>query len=371
MIQETLLKSEEQAVFALRSLYRGYGYLPFRMSKFEEYELYIRNKDFLVSDRIITFNDTNGRLMALKPDVTLSIVKNSREPEGSVRKVYYNENVYRPARGSRCFKEIMQVGLECIGQVDAYCISETLALAEKSLSEISPEYVLDISSLDMLSYVLERMDCAEDVRKRILSCIGEKNRHDLVKVCADAGIPESASAPLLALLSCGETCEDVRNTLWDLYDDPVWHGMIDALTQAVSVLPADSIRAEHVRIDFSVIHDMYYYNGIVFCGFVRGIPNSVLSGGQYDRLMSRMGKSERAVGFAVYLDQLELLEKKAAEYDADVLLLYDTDTPLPLLHETVSALTAEGKCVLAERKIPEKMRFREIRDLRGEGGRNA
>ena len=367
MIPETdILMNEEKIIFRLRGLYQSYGYRQFRMSKFEEYDLYVRNKSFLLSDNIITFTDTNGKLMALKPDVTLSIVKNSREPEGSVRKVYYNENVYRPARGSRCFKEIMQVGLECIGQVDAYCISETLALAEKSLSEISSEYVLDISSLDMLSYVLDRMDCAEDVRKRILSCIGEKNRHDLVKVCAEAGIPESASAPLLALLSCGETCEDVRNTLWDLYDDPVWHGMIDALTQAVSVLPAD-----HVRIDFSVIHDMYYYNGIVFCGFVRGIPNSVLSGGQYDRLMSRMGKTERAVGFAVYLDQLELLEKKAAEYDADVLLLYDADTPLPLLHETVSALTAEGKRVLAERKNPEKLRFREIRDLRGEGGRNA
>ena len=76
MIDEKLLKNEEKAVFSLRSLYKKYGYLPYKMSKFEEYELYMRNKDFLVSDRIITFNDTNGKLMALKPDVTLSIIKN-------------------------------------------------------------------------------------------------------------------------------------------------------------------------------------------------------------------------------------------------------------------------------------------------------
>ena len=43
-MEETLLKSEEKAVFALRSLYRQYGYLPFKMSKFEEYDLYVRNK---------------------------------------------------------------------------------------------------------------------------------------------------------------------------------------------------------------------------------------------------------------------------------------------------------------------------------------
>ena len=69
----TYLKPEERAVFVLRSLYRGYGYLPFKMSKFEEYDLYVRNKDFLVSDRIITFTDVGGKLLALKPDVTLSI----------------------------------------------------------------------------------------------------------------------------------------------------------------------------------------------------------------------------------------------------------------------------------------------------------
>lgn len=85
-MDESLLKSEEKAVLALRALYRKYGYLPFRMSKFEEYELYMRNKDFLVSDRIIAFNDTNGRLLALKPDVTLSIIKSGRIGRASSRK---------------------------------------------------------------------------------------------------------------------------------------------------------------------------------------------------------------------------------------------------------------------------------------------
>ena len=67
LIDEKLLKNEEKAIFSLRSLYKKYGYMPFKMSKFEEYDLYVRNKDFLVSDRIITFNDTNGKLLALKP----------------------------------------------------------------------------------------------------------------------------------------------------------------------------------------------------------------------------------------------------------------------------------------------------------------
>ena len=55
----------EQVIFSLRALYDRRGYSRYKMSKFEEYDLYARNKDFLVDRSIITFMDTNGRLMAL------------------------------------------------------------------------------------------------------------------------------------------------------------------------------------------------------------------------------------------------------------------------------------------------------------------
>ena len=104
MYNEKILKNEEKAIFSLRSIYKQYGYLPFKMSKFEEYDLYVRNKDFLIGDNFITFNDTNGKLLALKPDVTLSIIKNTGDEEGCKQKVYYNENVYRVSNGTHQFK---------------------------------------------------------------------------------------------------------------------------------------------------------------------------------------------------------------------------------------------------------------------------
>ena len=95
MLDEGILKTEERAAITLRTLYSKYGYQPYKMSKFEEYDLYARNKDFLVSDSVITFTDTTGKLMALKPDVTLSIIKNYQDEPGVTQRVYYNENVYR------------------------------------------------------------------------------------------------------------------------------------------------------------------------------------------------------------------------------------------------------------------------------------
>ena len=61
----------------------------------------------------------------------------------------------------------------------------------------------------------------------------------------------------------------------------------------------------HLIIDFSVISDMNYYNGIVMRGYLDGIPEGVLSGGRYDGLLERTGKRASAIGFAVRLDLLK------------------------------------------------------------------
>ena len=53
---------------------------------------------------------------------------------------------------------------------------------------------------------------------------------------------------------------------------------------------------------------MSYYDGIVFSGFLSGICEAVLSGGQYGKILASMGKSGDAVGFALYLDLLSELD---------------------------------------------------------------
>ena len=65
------LKRAEAATLKLRSLYETYGYRKYRMGRFEEYGLYAANRSFLPSEHILTFTDLDGRLMALKPDITL------------------------------------------------------------------------------------------------------------------------------------------------------------------------------------------------------------------------------------------------------------------------------------------------------------
>ena len=90
----------ERFIFSLRALYGKSGYRQYQMSKFEEYDLYARYRDFLASEQIISFTDTDGKLRALKPDVTLSLIKNLPDRPYDQQKLYYDERVYRVSTGS-------------------------------------------------------------------------------------------------------------------------------------------------------------------------------------------------------------------------------------------------------------------------------
>lgn len=360
-ISSAVLKNDEKAILELRELYQKYGYSQFKMSKFEPYDLYVRNKDFLVSENIITFNDAGGRLMALKPDVTLSIIKNTPEATDFVQKVYYNENVYRTGADGT-FKEIMQLGLECIGKTDAYCISEVLMLAAESLAFISPDFVLDVSHMGIVSSLLDEAGASPAIRKEILTCIGEKNIHGIVAACGAENID---SEKLCGLVTTYGDAETVLPRL-EVLRTPGTDSAINELTSVMHTLKKYGF-GDKIHIDFSVINDMNYYNGFVFRGFIEGLSTGILSGGQYDRLMAKMGRRAGAIGFALYLDMLQQLPSETPEFDVDAVLLYDSHSDMDALTEAIGFLTAGGKRVMAQQSVPDKIRYRQLLRLQERG----
>ncbi|MBQ4326915.1 MAG: ATP phosphoribosyltransferase [Clostridia bacterium] len=304
-INDSVLSPIEKAVFCLRELYRSCGYSQYKMSKFEEYDLYAENKNFLISDNIITFTGNGGKLMALKPDVTLSIVKSTKD--ANEYKVFYNENVYRPTGSEGDFKEIMQTGLEYIGNVDDKALSEVISLAAKSLETVSDDFVLDVSHLGIVSEAVDLPEIAPAQRAELLSAIKDKNLGEALSICREAGVPQEKTALLNSIITCYGDPETVLGTIEPQLESSEGKAAAAILRRQLSLLN-DYVKAGKIRIDFSVTDDMSYYSGIVMRGFIRGLSKSILSGGQYDNLLRKMGKKNSAVGFALYLDLIEELE---------------------------------------------------------------
>ena len=245
-----ILTDEEKYAQELRRLYASWGYSFYRMSRFEEYDFYAGKKDFLTSGAILTFTDLDGRLMALRPDVTLSIIKHA-DPG----KYYYYEKVYRPKSSS--YREIPQCGIECTITGDKG-LEEVIRLALMSLQTVSEgrKYVLDVADAGLAAQLIP-----PDKTRIILQYLSEKNIHGLKEINA----PEQ----IIALAEKTGVFDDIPG-LEEYHDE--------------------------IRTDYSAITSLSYYNGYVFKGYIDGIPEAVLSGGQYSV------DGVNGIGFAVYLD---------------------------------------------------------------------
>jgi ATP phosphoribosyltransferase regulatory subunit len=242
-------------------------------------------------------------------------------------------------RNSGNFREILQAGIECVGDVGFYEVAEVVYLAAKSLEALGTGTILSLSHVGLIRFCLESSGLPACARPQALDCLRQKREQELRALCREHGADDTLPVALLR----ARTPDDLAPLL--TADNAPWQ----ELRQIIALLPAGK-----VRLDFSLGNDMKYYSGLVFKGYVRGVPASVLSGGQYDRLLSHMGKNARAIGFALYLDQLEQLEE-TAEWDVDTLLLCGGADPAEIL----AAAESLPGTVLAVKAEPERRNWKQ------------
>ena len=347
------LNSEEPISFSLRAIYEEYGYTRYKMSKFEEYDLYARFGDALTSEGVITFNNPGGKLMALKPDVTLSIIKNGRNTQG-VQKVYYDEKVYRVPKGADEYREISQVGLECMGDIDLFSVAEVLRLAGESMRAIDRAGVLDVCHMGIPIEIMEECGLPTESRREIIALLGEKNSHELRAACERAGMDPDNVRRMMALCSTYGTSGEVLNRLGMMLGQK-YYPQLREIWYIMDTLPMEI--ACKVKIDFSAGTEYGYYNGMVFKGYVPGIPTPVLSGGQYDRLMKKMGREGGAVGFAVYPDYLQR-NGSAEDSGPDTVLYYKKTNHPSDVAAIAEYLRLHGYKVMTAKETDTKINFK-------------
>lgn len=356
------LPIEDKLTIELSELFEKYGYKKYCMDKFEEYSFYSDNRDFLSGEGIIAFNNSDGRLMALKPDITLSIVKNSRISKDTLTKAYYNESVYRIGKNTHDYKEIKQTGVEVLGKIDSYSISEIILLAIESLNMIDSFNILSVSHMSVISVLFEKFGISPKMKKQVIDCIIGKNMHDLKKLLVDSEIDADK---FVEIISISGKISDVTEKLKEFASEGF--DFSEAINDFAVISDALSIGGyiENVTVDFSVINNTDYYNGIVFQGFVKKAPGAVLAGGRYDNLANKIRKNTEAIGFAIYLDNLNLWYPNKKAYDTEIVIINKSGSSSDLLRKVKSFVDA-GISVRVENSEPHNYKFRTLYTFDGE-----
>lgn len=359
-----LNKREEEVISSLTKLYKTRGFKRYKPVCFEEYSFYQDNKDFLIGKNVITFSDLSGRLMAMRPDVTLSLVRHTEIVNKSAEKYYYTEKVYRQSAAGNDYKEISQTGVEVVGLVDDAVITELTILICDTLSAVSGEFVLDISHMGFTEGLLNEFPTQKQLLAELLRT---KNLHDFYKLAQNEGYGEKLVKAFKVAVSAVGNPENVLK----LAESCVLNNQMSAAVNELKTLYASMKKfgyGDKINIDFSAVGNAEYYNGVIFNGYLNGIPHCVLSGGRYDKLLDKMGKSGDAVGFALYLGEIERY-LTGDEDEVDYLIIYDQLTKDSAI-DKAQKIISNGQSVRLSTAVPTGLAVKNTIDLTRKGGAN-
>lgn len=322
------LINENSIVSNLINIYERFGFKKIKLSKFEDYNLYNNNKDFLQTEHILTFMNLNGNLKSLRPDVTLSIVKKVlKDNEKETQKIYYIEDIYKIV--SNEYEEIPQVGVEIIGKLNNYSNLEIISMAIESLKSINEDYILEISNIDFISAIFDEINLEENLKIEILKNIYGKNRHDLEKLL-DKNIKSEYKKYILSFIELSGNYKDILKKLKSLIINKKMQKSYEELKSLSFVFELYN-NFDKILLDFSIESQLGYYNGIIFKGYIKESNDIILSGGRYDKLLNKFNSNKNAIGFAIYMDKL--YEKNKTSDFIDILILYKSGDENILLNE--------------------------------------
>ncbi|BBM45349.1 tRNA synthetase class II [Leptotrichia trevisanii] len=340
------MSKKDLVLLNIRKMYDSYGYKKISLPSFEEYDLYNENKDF-IDRNVLTVMSPNGKLLALRPDITLSVAKKvSKDQSLKYSKIYYQENTYNLTKYVG-YEEDEQLGIELIGKESTFLDFEIINLAVKSLDIINKKSMIVLSHAGFISSVFENFDLEYETKEQILDCINRKNSHDIQKILKrNEHISENVKKLIYKIPELSGNLENIEKELLKYEINVNTKKILSELKQLNSLL-LKFYKKSKIIFDFSVVKNLNYYNGIILQGYIEGFPNVILTGGRYDKLFEKFGVDTGAVGFAILTDGLKGYYRDTDKKDFEILIAYD-NSDFEKLVEIVNDFQKKGLRVRTE-----------------------
>jgi ATP phosphoribosyltransferase regulatory subunit len=302
---------------AAMSVFEGWNYEEVITPSVDYYDLFEQGMGQREAQRGFRFTDNDGRLLALRPDVTSSVARMAATllaERSRPLRFCYAAPVFRQQTQSHAEwrREHTQLGCELIGTGGAPADLEVLRLAAEILSrlELESEYCITINNVEIFNGVAAELDLDQPAREQLRSLIDTRETAELRRVLRNyAGSDACAFLNPTQLSGKREVIQVARRTLTNQRSIVA----LDALEELWTAIESLGL-SESFEIDLGDVSSLDYYTGLSLKIFVRGAGASVGRGGRYDGLTGSFGRAEPAVGFVLNLDALtEVLGKSATK----------------------------------------------------------
>jgi ATP phosphoribosyltransferase regulatory subunit len=267
--------------------------------------------------RAFRFTDCDGRMLALRPDVTSSVARAAATLfAGQPRplRFCYASPVFRqrPQSHAEWKRENKQLGCELFGAGGNGAEIEVLSVAAEILTalNLSHDYRITVNSVEIFNGIAEHLALDDQQREAMRQLVDKRDTAELRKFLARFGTTEierAAFSHLIRLSGKGEILAEARSII----TNPRSVAALDDLESLWRIIRALDL-SDCCDIDLGDVSGLDYYTGLTFKIYVNGAGTRVGSGGRYDKLTASFGRPEPAVGFVLDLDTLtEMLMRRA------------------------------------------------------------
>ena len=294
-------RERRQVQRSLTGLFARRGYAEVITPELEFYDLFLQSGSPMPQEQMVKLIDRAGRLLVLRPDSTTPIARVAATKLAAVplpQRLYYDQTVFRAGREHRGgSSEIAQCGVELIGAGGRKADLEMIALAVDALKACGlARFHVELGHVGFFRELTARVDMPADTVEQARELIEGKNFAALGDLL-EPYRGQAACEPLrrLSRLFGGAEVLDEAETLSGGSD------ALDYLRDLYGELKSAGY-GDYIRFDLGMVHQIDYYTGVVFRGYVEGAGDAVLSGGRYDTLVESFGRRAQATGFAVDVD---------------------------------------------------------------------
>lgn len=321
MLHHDEMRNYDRIQGKIISVIMNHGCKIIETPSFEDYDVYQHFFPQLRQQMVKTI-DTDGRVLVLRPDVTLPIVETAAREfprSNQLLKFGYVSTVFREYYGRSTYgKDFLQGGIEILGDSSPECDGEVIVTAAEILEAVGVENIrIDIGTAAYTQALFDGLPLSEEQKATLKGYMAERNLVACKSYIASLPISSDARKALEALpVLFGPYAQ----TLSKARDYSINSGMLNALSRLERVY--DYILyagyADKVQLDFGFASRLGYYTDTVFKVYVDGALYDIIDGGRYDQLSSRFGVDRPACGFGMNINLLY-------EYMSDAGLLEDTE----------------------------------------------
>ncbi len=297
-----------------RGVFAEHGYRMVQPPTFEYYDVY--DAAVTSAENMFKFFDNNGRMLALRPDLTTSVARMAAtKPLGELPyriaymgSAFRNDEAFSLARQ----REFSQVGIELIGDGSAAADAEVIAVTIEAVLKFGvTDFQIDMGQVEFFKGIAEQAGLDECQSDSLREKINDKDFVAIEEMLGELGLSGEIGRIILNLPKMFGGIDIVTDALENEAIGSVAKNALLNLLQIYNILKDKGLE-KYLAIDLSMVPNLDYYTGTIIKGFAKGIGFPICSGGRYDNLTAKFGRSLPATGVSIGVERvMAVLSAKA------------------------------------------------------------